>query len=64
MSYIYDSNNITNEDHYVMIRRSITSLNTRPILHELGNGFMEQDWYGDITNWPGYEEFEEEFKDE
>lgn len=62
--YIYNSNNLTKEDYYVLIRRTITCQNTTPIITKYNNGWEEQDWYGDMTGWPGYVESTQEFKKE
>lgn len=61
--YIYDRSNLTKEDIFVLVRRTITSVSTIPVLEEFGNGWVEQNWYGDITKWSAYVEYDEAFKE-
>lgn len=57
--YIFNRNNMTEDDKMVAMRRTITSENTFPYVIELGNDYCIQFWYGDVTNWPGYAEYDE-----
>jgi len=60
--YIFNRNNLTVDDKFIIIRRSITCFDSKATVRELGNDYCEQTWYGDITGHPGYEEYDEVFK--
>lgn len=53
---------MTEDDKMIAVRRTVTCLNRRPFVFELGNDYCEQFWFGDITDWPGYQEFDKDFK--
>lgn len=57
--YTFNRNHMTEDDKMVAMRRTITCENTFPYVIELGNDYCIQFWYGDVTNWPGYVEYDE-----
>ena len=60
--YIFNREHMTKDDYLVCMRRTVTCSIAKPIVRELGNDYCEQTWLGDITKFPGYEEYDEEFK--
>ena len=60
--YIFDLHHMTKDDHLIISRRAVTCSIARPFTKDLGNGYCEQTWLGDITKWPMYVEYDEEFK--
>lgn len=59
--YIFNRNHMTEDDKMIAIRRTVTCENHFPYVIELGNDYCIQFWYGDITKWPIYEEYDEEY---
>lgn len=60
--YIFNLLHMTKDDHLIISRRAVTCSVARPFTKDLGNGYCEQIWLGDITKWPMYVEYDEEFK--
>ena len=60
--YIFNLHHMTKDDHLIISRRAVTCSVARPFTKDLGNGYCEQIWIGDITKWPMYVEYDEEFK--
>ena len=60
--YIFNKNNLTNDDRMIIVRRTVTCQNRIPIVEEFGNGYQQMHWVGDITIWPEYEEFDERYQ--
>lgn len=60
--YIFNLHHMTKDDHLIISRRAVTCSIARPFTKDLGNDYCEQTWLGDITKWPGYVEYDEEFK--
>lgn len=60
--YIFNSKDLTEDDRMIITRRTVTCVNTKPFVQKLGNDYCIQWWYGDVTEWPGYEEYDEAYK--
>jgi len=60
--FIFNSEKPTKEELFVATRRTVTCMNVKAYVKQLGNGYVEQEWTGDITDHPAYIEFDEVFQ--